>query len=336
MRELRHAEPMIPRVEQRDEDVELADRESVCVTQRDVERSEHAATGEQESLPRCDLVVAKEFRLAMRSCAVRHAINILSYESKIKPHLLTFGAAMFAQIVTFEETPEQIDAGIQHVVDDVLPALETAEGLTGLWLVDREHGRRVSVLMWESEAAAALAMARVQQRVAASKHTRPTPSSIQKFDVYARTARTAPAEQVIRSVMSAIESANWGRARALLADDFVFSGPVPRPIDRDSWLGVHQALYSAMPDLRFNASDFADRPAGATFGVSLTMTHTGTLDLPPLGIHGAIGTGKKVALPAESCAVTVQDGQLTSWTNVTPPNGWLIGIASQLGLAVAQ
>jgi len=92
---------------------------------------------------------------------------------------------MYAQIVTFEETPEQVDAGIAHVLDDVIPALEHAPGLTGVWLADRAAGKRLSILVWESEAAAAAAMAEVQKRLATSKHTRPRPSSVEKFDVYA-------------------------------------------------------------------------------------------------------------------------------------------------------
>ena len=92
---------------------------------------------------------------------------------------------MYAQIVTFQETPEQVDAGIAHVLDDVIPALENAPGLTGLWLANRETGKRLSILVWESEAAASAAMAEVQKRLATSKHTRPTPASVEKFDVYA-------------------------------------------------------------------------------------------------------------------------------------------------------
>ncbi len=67
---------------------------------------------------------------------------------------------MYAQVVTFEESAEQVQAGIDHVLDDVIPALETSPGLSGLWLVDREHGKRISIMVWESEAYASAAMAK--------------------------------------------------------------------------------------------------------------------------------------------------------------------------------
>lgn len=63
----------------------------------------------------------------------------------------------------------QVDAGIAHVLDDVIPALEHAPGLTGVWLADRAKGKRLSIMVWQSEAAASAAMAEVQKRIAASK-----------------------------------------------------------------------------------------------------------------------------------------------------------------------
>jgi hypothetical protein len=93
---------------------------------------------------------------------------------------------MYAQVVTFEESPEQVQAGIDHVLDDVIPALEASPGLSGLWLVDREHGTRLSIMVWESEAHASAAMAKVHERVARSKHQRPKPTTVQRFEIYAR------------------------------------------------------------------------------------------------------------------------------------------------------
>jgi hypothetical protein len=242
---------------------------------------------------------------------------------------------MVAQIVTFEESEDQLNAGVAHVMDDIVPALEAAQGLTGFWLVDREHGKRLSVLVWESDAAASAAMVRVQQRLASSKHTRPTPTKVERFEVFARTRNMMGSAAITRAVMTAIEAADWDRARSFLADDFRFSGPVPTPIDAAIWLGVHRALYDAMPDLRFNPSAFEETADGARFDVALTMTHTGTLTLPPLGINGYAATGRRVSLPPETATVTVLDGKVVSWTNVTPANGGLAGIAQQVGLELA-
>ena len=237
---------------------------------------------------------------------------------------------MYAQIVTFQETPDEIDAGIAHVLDDVIPALEAAPGLTGVWLANRESGKRLSIMVWESEAAASVAMAEVQKRLAVSKHARPKPASVEKFDVYAMVG-SATAAGLVKRVMSAIESGDFSAARALLHDDFEFSGPVPQPIGPEAWLGVHQALYDAMPDLRFNATNFADDRHTVRFNVALTMHHPGTLHLPALGIADLQPTNKSIALPPESATVVVRDGKLSSWSNITPADGGVGRILAEAG-----
>jgi len=94
---------------------------------------------------------------------------------------------VFAQVITFEESPDEIEAGIQHVEEEVLPALRDAGGVTGLWLVDRDSGRRISVMAWESEEAAAAGMQAIQDlRARLGDRPRPTPTSVARYEIYAR------------------------------------------------------------------------------------------------------------------------------------------------------
>ncbi|HXZ71881.1 MAG TPA: hypothetical protein VEH31_13590, partial [Streptosporangiaceae bacterium] len=58
---------------------------------------------------------------------------------------------MFAVVMDFQETAEDTEAGIAHVQDEVIPALKEAQGLLGLWLVDRDRHRRLTVMVWDSE-----------------------------------------------------------------------------------------------------------------------------------------------------------------------------------------
>ena len=93
---------------------------------------------------------------------------------------------MFAQVISFQESPDEVEAGIKHVEEEVLPALKGADGLrAGYWLVDRENGKRLSVMVWESDNAAEAGMAAIEARRAElGNGPRPTPSSVERLEVY--------------------------------------------------------------------------------------------------------------------------------------------------------
>jgi len=93
---------------------------------------------------------------------------------------------MFGMILSFDgESAADLSAGIEHVKDEVIPALSQAEGLHGWWLVDREAGRRVSVMVWDTEEHYQAGMAGVQEaRAKDPDRHRPAPTSVQRFEIY--------------------------------------------------------------------------------------------------------------------------------------------------------
>ncbi|MCL4396105.1 MAG: nuclear transport factor 2 family protein [Chloroflexi bacterium] len=62
----------------------------------------------------------------------------------------------------------------------------------------------------------------------------------------------------VKALLAAIEAGDMAKASGLMTDDLTFSGPVPQPIAKNEYVGLQGALVAAMPDWKFNATDFKE------------------------------------------------------------------------------
>ena len=93
---------------------------------------------------------------------------------------------MFAMVMSFDgESEQDVNDGIKHVREEVIPAFEKSGGVKAWWLVDREAGRRVTVMVWDSEERLKAGMANVQEaRASEPDRNRPAPTLVQRFEIY--------------------------------------------------------------------------------------------------------------------------------------------------------
>ena len=95
---------------------------------------------------------------------------------------------MYAMVVRFEDGPQDLEDGISHVQEEVIPAAESTPGVAGFWLVDRESGERLSVMVFEDESSAEKLFAAVgEARAADPDRNRPSPVGSKRYDVYGST-----------------------------------------------------------------------------------------------------------------------------------------------------
>src|SRR5437879_1092989 len=73
-----------------------------------------------------------------------------------------------------------------------------------------------------------------------------------------RSLRHMSNTDIVKTGLRAWESNDAQTLTALVADDFVLSGPVPQPLGKQEFLGLMQVLHTAMPDFAFNVSSFEE------------------------------------------------------------------------------
>jgi predicted ester cyclase len=139
---------------------------------------------------------------------------------------------------------------------------------------------------------------------------------------------------IVKAGLAASESGQTSKFSNSLTDDMVFAGPVPQPVGKREFVGLMTAMVAAMPDWKFNATDFKENGNQVTMTFQITGTQTGELNLPMPGFQKLPATGKHVSLPKEPTTVTVKDGKISRLEAAVVPGGGVMGVLAQLGVPV--
>jgi len=141
--------------------------------------------------------------------------------------------------------------------------------------------------------------------------------------------------ETVQALMDAVQKGDFENAKAMLADDFQFSGPVPEPINKEAWLGMSASLKAAFPDLDYHFKVIGAEDDVVRSTTQLSGTHSGSFDLTGMKMGVIPATEKTFSAKLEKTKITVKENKITSW-DVEPTDGaGLMAILGQLGVSPA-
>lgn len=183
--------------------------------------------------------------------------------------------AVYARTTTVQGDPASVDAGIQHVRDDVMPAVMRMDGCTGMsMLVDRESGRCIVTTGWRDLAAMEATRAQVStMRTRAASMLGSDTSDVREWEIallhrarplgegaWARVTWVQMEPAGIQQVLDGFRTTVLPRLEALPG----FCS-VSQLVDRVSGLGAAAATYEsrdALEQSRVPARELRDETAG--------------------------------------------------------------------------
>jgi len=143
--------------------------------------------------------------------------------------------------------------------------------------------------------------------------------------------------EIVQSLLDSVQRGDFQKAKFFLSEDYQFSGPVSEPIKGLMWMGLNRNLKKAFPNLDYHFHvDGVDGLDGGVVKISAEPkgTHSGVLDLSPLGLGVTPATNKSFATPHERSRVTIKGDKVISWVVEPIEGGWVMGILRQLGITV--
>lgn len=143
--------------------------------------------------------------------------------------------------------------------------------------------------------------------------------------------------EIVQALLTSVQRGDFQKVKFLLSNDYKFSEPVGEPITGEAWMGINKNLKKACPNLDYHFH--VDRVGGldgcvVKISAELKGTHSGVLDLTPLGLGVTPATNKSFASPQEHSEVTIKDDKVSSWVVESPEGGGVVGVLGQLGVKV--
>lgn len=178
---------------------------------------------------------------------------------------------MYARSTNLESRPQDIDAGIACVRDEVIPALQTMPGFVGLsLLVDRESGRCILTTAWDSEEAMTASAESVRPLRARVATAFSATASVDEWHIAAVHRRCRATEGArVRTTWLKVRPDRFSQAL-----DFYTSAVLPAIEDLDGFCSAsvmaHPASRRAVISATYDGQDTMDRNRDAARALRTT------------------------------------------------------------------
>jgi len=137
--------------------------------------------------------------------------------------------------------------------------------------------------------------------------------------------------EIVQTFITALQWGDMEVAVSRIADDFVFSGWTPQPLDKGEFLAMHSELKGAMPDYSFHLSNVQEGDEGVEAFIQITGTQMRDLSLPTFGVPLIRYTGIDVSLPQVRTNFSLAGDKITEMRVESVPGGGLTGLLQQIG-----
>ena len=138
--------------------------------------------------------------------------------------------------------------------------------------------------------------------------------------------------ETVQALMDSVQKGDFISAKSMLADDFEFSGPIPKPINAEAWLGMSASLKAAFPDLNYHFKAMGADGDVVRSSSQLSGTHSGSFDLTNMNMGVIPATNKAFSAKLEKTKITVKANKITAWAVEPTEGAGLMSILSQLGI----
>jgi hypothetical protein len=141
--------------------------------------------------------------------------------------------------------------------------------------------------------------------------------------------------EMLQAAFTALESGDSQLAGEYLADDFVFRGTLPQPLDKKRYLALTAALKRGFPDFALNLRVIRETDEHRVVGtIDPIGTHKDVFQLP--GMTPIQPTGQCVALPRHRIEFILSEGKIIEAQVDSPSQGGLAGMLAFMGVDLAQ